>query len=264
MSAAAFVVIIMAVIVAAALLAGLMMAQRRRRLQRRFGPEYDRLVDQRGSRLRVEAELTRRERRVRRLDIRPLTDEARARYSVQWAGFQEEFVDRPADAVSASQLLVTAVMKERGYPTDDRDQVLADLSVDHSGTLEHYRAAEQLSQSGAAGSASTEDLRQAMIHYRALFLELLGEPSNVPDPAAASGPVSDAMADQQLAGCRDDLVSPDDPGAAVSKPEPAEAAGRAPEQADAAEAADANIPMQRMRRSWRDAIVGRKDRQRPD
>jgi len=248
MSAAAVVVIIVAVIVAAALLAGLM-AQRRRRLRRRFGPEYDRLVGQRDSRLRAEAELTRRERRVRRLDIRPLTDEARARYSVQWAGLQEEFVDRPADAVSASQLLVTAVMKERGYPTDDRDQVLADLSVDHSGTLEHYRAAEQLSQSGAAGSASTEDLRQAMIHYRALFLELLGEPSSVPDPAAASGPVSDAMADQQLAGCRDDLVSPDDPVAAAGKPEPAEAAGQAPEQADAAEAADANMPIKRMPRS---------------
>jgi len=248
MSAAAVVVIIVAVIVAAALLAGLM-AQRRRRLRRRFGPEYDRLVGQRDSRLRAEAELTRRERRVRRLDIRPLTDEARARYSVQWAGLQEEFVDRPADAVSASRVLVTAVLKERGYPTDDRDQVLADLSVDHSSALEHYRAAEQLSQSGAAGSASTEDLRQAMIHYRALFLELLGEPSSVPDPAAASGPVSDAMADQQLAGCRDDLVSPDDPVAAAGKPEPAEAAGQAPEQADAAEAADANMPIKRMPRS---------------
>src|SRR5258708_14683957 len=117
MSATAIVVIIVAVIVAAALRAGRMMAQRRRRLQRRFGPEYDRLVDQRGSRLRAEAELTRRERRVRRLDIRPLTDQARARYSVQWAGLQEEFVDRPADAASAPQLLVTPLLKEPGYPT---------------------------------------------------------------------------------------------------------------------------------------------------
>lgn len=264
MSAAAVVVIIVAVIVVAALLAVLMMAQRRRRLRRRFGPEYDRLVGQRGSRLRAEAELTRRGRRVRRLDICPLTDEARERYSVQWAGLQEEFVDRPADTVSASRVLVTAVMKERGYPTDDRDQVLADLSVDHSGTLEHYRAAEQISQRGVAGSASTEDLRQAMIHYRALFLELLGEPSSVPDPAAASGPVGDAMADEQPAGCRDDLVSPDDPVAAAGKPEPAEAAGQAPQQADVAEAAGADIPIQRIPRSWRDAIVGRKHRQRPD
>src|SRR5215472_12864007 len=147
MSATVVVVMIVAVIVVAALLAGLMMTQRRRRLQRRFGPEYDRLVDQRGSRLRADAELTRRVRRVRRLDIRPLTDEARARYSVQWAGLQEEFVDRPKDAVSVSRVLVTAVLKDRGYPADDRDQVLADLSVGYSGTLEHYRAANQLSES---------------------------------------------------------------------------------------------------------------------
>jgi hypothetical protein len=249
MSITAVVVIVVTVIVVAALLAGLMMAQRRRRLQQRFGPEYDRLVDQRGSRLRADAELTRRVRRVRRLDIRPLTDEARARYSVQWAGLQEEFVDRPAETVSASQVLVTAVLKDRGYPTDDRDQVLADLSVGHSSTLEHYRAAGQLSESGATGSASTEDLRQAMIHYRAVFLELLGQPSNVPDPAAASGPVSDAMADEQPAACRDDLVSPDDPVAAAGKPRPVAAADQTPAEAYAAEAADADIPMQRMPRS---------------
>ena len=249
MSATVVVVIVVAVIVVAALLAGLMMAQRRRRLRRRFGPEYDRLVGQRDSRLRAEAELTQRERRVRRLDIRPLADEARARYSVQWAGLQEQFVDRPAVAVFASQVLVTAVMKERGYPTYDRNQVLADLSVNHSSTVEHYRAAEQISESGAAGSASTEDLRQAMIHYRAVFLELLGEPANAPDPAAAFGPVSDAMADEQPAGCPDDLASPDEPVAAAGKPEPVEAPDQTPGQADAAEAADAGIPLPRMPRS---------------
>jgi len=249
MSATAVVAIIVAVMVVAALLAGLMMARRRRRLRRRFGREYDRLVDQRDSRLRAETELTQRERRVRRLHIRPLTDESRARYSVQWAGLQEQFVDRPADAVFASQVLVTAVMKERGYPTVDRDQVLADLSVNHLSTLEHYRAAEQISESGAAGSASTEDLRQAMIHYRALFLELLGERPNVPDPAAASGPVSDAKADQRPVECLDDLVSPDEPVAAAGKREPVAAADLTPEEADAAEAADADIPKQRMPRS---------------
>src|SRR5258708_25378956 len=102
-----------------------MAVQRRRRLQRRFGPEYDRLLDQRDSRLRAEAELTQRERRVRRLDIRPLTDEARARYAAQWAGLQEEFVDRPAHAVSASQLLVAPVVQERRYTTGHRDHALA-------------------------------------------------------------------------------------------------------------------------------------------
>jgi hypothetical protein len=248
MSATAVVAIIVAVIVVAGLLAGVTMAQRRRRLQRRYGPEYDRLVDQRGSRFRAEAELTRRERRVGRLDIRPLTDEARARYSVQWAGLQEGFVDRPADAVSASRVLVTAVLKERGYPADDRNQVLADLSVDHSSALEHYRAAGQLGESAAVGGASTEDLRQAMIHYRAVFLELLGEPSTVPDPASGCRPASDATADEQLAGCRGDLVSPDEPVAAAGKPEPVAAADQTPAKADAAEPADAAIPIQRMPR----------------
>ena len=237
------VVIIAAVIVGAAMLAGLLMVQRRRRLQRRFGPEYDRLVEQRGSRLRAEAELMHRERRVRQLDIRPLTDEERAQYSVQWAGLQEEFVDRPADAVSASQVLVTAVMKDRGYPMGDREQVLADLSVDHSSTLEHYRAAEQISEHGAARGASTEDLRHGMIHYRALFMELLGEPPKMFDPPAASGPGSDATADERLVECPDDLVAHEKPD------EPAETADKTPEEADAAEAADADIPMPRMPRS---------------
>src|SRR5258707_1988423 len=151
MSTTTIVVIIVAVIVVAVLLVGLMAVQRRRRLQRRFGPEYDRLLDQRDSRLRAEAELTQRERRVRRLDIRPLTDEARARYAAQWAGLQQEFVYRPADAVSASQVLVAAGMKERGYPTGDRDQGLADLSGAHSSALQAYPAAEPINEKAAGG-----------------------------------------------------------------------------------------------------------------
>src|SRR5260370_1937283 len=155
MAKTTIVVIIGAVIVVAALLAGLMVAQRRRRLQRRFGPEYDRLVDQRDSRLKAEAELTQRERRVRRLDIRPLTEEARTRYAVQWAGLQEKFVDSPADAVSASHMLVAAVMKERGYPMADRAQVFTALSVHHSSTREHYRAAQHTSRRTHPGAAAT-------------------------------------------------------------------------------------------------------------
>lgn len=242
MSATA-VVIIVAVIVVAAVLAGLVTAQRRRRLQRRFGPEYDILVGQRNSRLRAEAELSQRVRRVRRLHLRPLNDEARARYSAQWAGLQEEFVDRPADAVAASRLLVMAAIKELGYPTGDRDQLLADLSVDHSSALEHYRAAEQVSQSGTAGSASTEDQRQALIHYRSAFQDLLGEPDNVPAPAASPGLVVDAEADEQIARRQDDLVPADEPLADAGKPEPTEAADESPEGADAAEAADADTTM---------------------
>jgi len=162
-----------------------MAVMRRRRLQQRFGPEYDRVVGERDSKLKAESELTERERRVRDLDIQPLTDMARASYADQWADIQERFVDAPADAVAGSQLLVAAVMTDRGYPTDHQDQVLADLSVEHSDTLDHYRAAEQISASAAAGMASTEDLRLAMIHYRALFGDLLGDPADAgPGPAA--------------------------------------------------------------------------------
>jgi len=176
MSTGIIVVIVVAVIVVAALVTGVMAIMRRRRLQERFGPEYDRVSGERDSKLKADSELAERERRVRDLDIQPLTDAARASYAAQWADIQERFVDTPADAVKGSQLLVTAVMTDRGYPVEDHDQVLADLSVEHSGTLDRYRAAEEISHRAAAGTVSTEDLRQAMVHYRALFDDLLGEP----------------------------------------------------------------------------------------
>lgn len=185
-------VIVVAIIVIAAVVIGLMAAARRRRLQQRFGPEYDRLVGEHDSKLKAESELAERQRRVRELDIRPLTPSARATYADQWATLQERFVDAPGEAVAASQVLVVAVMSERGYPTEDHDQVLADLSVEHAQTLSRYRAAEEISASAAAGTASTEDLRQAMIHYRALFRELLG------DSAEGTGP-ADQDAAQDLA-----------------------------------------------------------------
>jgi len=187
MSTVIIVVIVVAVIVVGAVVFGVM-AVRRRRLQQRFGPEYDRLVGERGSRREAEAELTGRERRVQDLDIQPLTDAARAGYAGQWTSIQEQFVDMPADAVSGAQLLVAAVMTERGYPVEQDDQVLADLSVGHSGTLDRYRAAEEISGKATAGTASTEDLRQAMTGYRALFADLLGEPADSDPADQGSGP----------------------------------------------------------------------------
>jgi hypothetical protein len=118
---------------------------------------------------------------------RPLTEAAQARYAEQWESIQEQFVDAPADAVSGAQLLVAAVMTERGYPVEEDAQVLADLSVEHPGTLDRYRAAEEISHRATAGTASTEDLRQAMNHYRALFSDLLGERAD-----AGSGSAADA------------------------------------------------------------------------
>jgi hypothetical protein len=186
MSTGIIVGIIVAVIVIGAVVFGVMAVLRRRRLQQRFGPEYDRVVGERDSRRKAEAELAEREHRVADLDIQPLTDSARTRYAGQWTSIQERFVDAPADAVSGAQLLVAAVMTERGYPAEHDDQVLADLSVEHSGTLDRYRAAEEISQRAAAGTASTEDLRQAMVHYRALFGDLLGEPADTGSETAAA------------------------------------------------------------------------------
>src|SRR6202034_1532454 len=125
------IVIIVAVIVIAALVTGGMAGKRRRRLQDRFGAEYDRGAGEQDSTLKPDAELAGRERRAQGLAIRPLTSSARAGYADQWTGIQEQFVDTPADAVAASQVLVVAVMSERGYPTGHQDQVLADLSVEH-------------------------------------------------------------------------------------------------------------------------------------
>jgi predicted nucleic acid-binding protein len=185
MSTGIIVGIVVVVIVIGAVVFGGMPLLRRRRLQQRFGPEYDRLVGERDSKRQAEAELTERERRVQDLDIQPLTDAAQARYAEQWESIQEQFVDAPADAVSGAQLLVAAVMTERGYPVEEDAQVLADLSVEHSGTLDRYRAAEEISHRATAGTASTEDLRQAMIDYRALFGDLLGEPGDAGSESAS-------------------------------------------------------------------------------
>jgi hypothetical protein len=189
MSTLTITVTVAAVVVVAILLIGAAAARRRHRLRQRFGPEYDRLVGERESKLRAESELTGRQQRVDGLDIRPLTESARAGYALQWAGIQEQFVDAPEDAVASSQLLVIAVMIELGYPAADPDQVLADLSVEYPVNLDRYRRAEEISRNAIAGTASTEDLRQAMIGYRALFADLVGE--NAP-AENASGP------DQQL------------------------------------------------------------------
>jgi len=174
MSTGITVIIIVIAIIVVAAVAGILYSTRRRRLQQRFGPEYDRAVEEKGSRTKAEAELAGRERRVRDLDIRPLDPAARAEYAHDWTTIQEQFVDGPQEAVGAGQRLVRTVMNERGYPTEGDDQMLADLSVEHGNVLDNYRAAYVISQRAADGMASTEDLRQAMIHYRALFQDLLG------------------------------------------------------------------------------------------
>jgi hypothetical protein len=208
MSTVTIAVIAVAVIVVAVLLIGTAAVRRRRRLQQRFGPEYDRLAGVRDSKRTAESELAGRERRVRGLDIQPLTDSARAAYALQWTATQEKFVDTPQDAVASSQLLVVAVISELGYPAEDPDQMLADLSVEHPTTLDRYRAAELTSRNAATGTASTEDLRIAMLDYRALFLDLVGETAEAGNGSAPaeSAQLTEAR-DKQVADIQPELAA---------------------------------------------------------
>lgn len=206
MSTGAIIGIIVVILVVAVLLVGLSAVNRRRRLRDRFGPEYDRTVSEHGRR-EAEAELAERERRVRQLDIKPLTPTARAQYASEWTVVQEQFVDAPQAAVTGAHTLVTAVMKDRGYPTEAFDQIVADLSVEHAATLDHFRAAHDISQRAASGTAPTEDLRQAMIHYRALFTELLGQPGNSASNARAAAAAQTPAA--RTAGARTPAAAPD-------------------------------------------------------
>ncbi|MFI0408674.1 hypothetical protein [Actinomadura sp. 3N508] len=185
MSTAIWVVI--AIIVVAGLAAAFYLAwtgTRTRRLRERFGPEYDRAVERQGGRAAAERELRSREERHEELDLHDLDPERRERYREQWAGVQERFVDAPEAAVEQADGLVTVVMGERGYPTHGFEDKVAHLSVEHGRTMDHYRRAHAISDRAAARQASTEDLRQAMVHYRALFDELLAAPTG----AAAGGP----------------------------------------------------------------------------
>jgi hypothetical protein len=165
-------IVVVIVLVVLAVLVGVPM-MRRRQLKEKFGPEYERAVETHEDRSAAERELRDRERRHAELEIRPLEPEARERYAQQWAQVQERFVDDPETTVTEADELVTALMAERGYPTEGYEQQLADLSIEHSRTLDHYRAAHETRQRVGGDGASTEDLREAMVHYRTLFEDLL-------------------------------------------------------------------------------------------
>lgn len=169
--------IVVAAVVVVVLIAIAVIGARRKRsqaLQDRFGPEYDRTVRETGSPKRAEAELAAREKHVRSLDIRPLTPGARDRYAESWRGVQAAFVDSPGPAVNDADRLVNDVMRDRGYPVDDPQGRMNDLSVEHASVLDNYRSATAIAQRNERGEATTEELRQAMISYRALFADLLG------------------------------------------------------------------------------------------
>jgi hypothetical protein len=162
-----------AALVCAVLAWSLYTSRRRTGLQETFGEEYDRTVADAPTRREAEADLAERQKRRDEYEIRPLEPGARERYGEQWRNAQEHFVDDPSSAVGAADRLIQEVMRERGYPVEDFERRAADLSVDHADVISNYRAAHGISTANDRGKASTEDLRTAMVHYRALFVELL-------------------------------------------------------------------------------------------
>jgi hypothetical protein len=147
--------------------------QRRQQLRQRFGPEYDRTVEAVGKPTKAEAILQERADRVDRFKLRPLTHDQADAFSREWRRVQARFVDDPAAAVTDADALVTQVMAARGYPIEDFEKRAEDISVDHPHVVENYRAARALVQRRERGEASTEELRQAVVNYRALFDDLL-------------------------------------------------------------------------------------------
>jgi len=188
MSASTAVAIIAVVLVVAAAAAVLIIRyQRSQRLRTRFGPEYHRALEETGSKTRAEAKLEKLERRVDRFDLRPLTPVLRANFVAAWQKIQARFVDDPKAALTEADKLIEEIMAARGYPVTDFEQRAADVSVNHPLIVEHYRAGHDIALEHSKGRASTEDMRQAMIHYRTLFAELAGEPELTRSKVATAG-----------------------------------------------------------------------------
>jgi hypothetical protein len=151
------------------------------RLQQRFGPEYGRTVEELGSQTKAESELKAREKRVEKLHIIPLPPSEVARFSQAWKVLQGRFVDNPKGVVAEADRLVRELMEKRGYPMGDFERRAADISVDHPAVVDNYRAAQAIAERDGSGEADTEELRQAVVHYRALFTELLDVPEAKPE-----------------------------------------------------------------------------------
>jgi len=170
------VIVVVLAVIAVAVLASVALRNRgRRQLRDRFGPEYERAVEETGDRRQAERELRERVDRRRELPIRDLDPAARDRYVEEWRAVQARFVDDPRAAVSSADQLLTAVMRDRGYPAESFEQQVADVSVDHAGSVDAFRRGHEV-LADARGQAATDDLRKAMVRYRELFEELVGAP----------------------------------------------------------------------------------------
>jgi hypothetical protein len=150
--------------------------ERSRRLRERFGPEYSRTLEETGDRWKAESTLTRRAKRVEKLHIRQLALPERTRFANSWRDVQSRFVDDPQGTLAEADRLIASLMTAEGYPMSDFEQRVADISVDHPEVVENYRGGHRIALRHAQGDATTEDLRQAMVHFRTLFEDLLGRP----------------------------------------------------------------------------------------
>lgn len=175
--------IIVAVFAILVIVGGWLLYNKRRseHLRTRFGSEYDRQIEEKGSRSKAEADLAEREKRVSKLSIRPLSPADQDRFLERWTKVQATFVDDPQRSVDYADALLAEVMSARGYPVDDFEQRAGDISVDHPNVVQHYRAGHDIAVRHSRGEASTDDLRQALIHYRALFEELVTEREPAPE-----------------------------------------------------------------------------------
>ncbi len=173
-------IVVVALIIIAAIIWSVLTRRRRGQLRDRFGPEYGHVVDETGSERKAAAVLEERQERVDNLDIHPLAPDEAERFSARWHDVQAKFVDNPQLATGEADELVKELMRARGYPVADFEQRAADISVHHPLVVEHYRAAHGIADRAFRGEASTEDLRQALIHYRALFDDLLETTQGAP------------------------------------------------------------------------------------
>ena len=174
MSVGTFIAVVIAILAIAVAVWAVLRNRNTTHLKSKFGPEYDAVVQREGDQSRAEAELAKRENRVKKLNLRELSPPERSRFAESWTKEQSRFVDDPKTAVLNADALVIELMTARGYPMSDFQTQAADISVDHPQVVGNYREAHEIAERCRGNNADTEDLRRSMVYYRALFDQLLG------------------------------------------------------------------------------------------
>jgi hypothetical protein len=198
---------VFAVVVIAGFAIWAMQRRRSRELRQRFGPEYERAVGSAHDKRKAEADLRERQDRVDALEIRPLDPAARDRFSERWREVQAMFVDDPGSAVDQADTLIEEVMRARGYPVGDFEQRAADVSVNHPQVVDHYRTAHAIATRRRSGDGATEQLRQAFVHYRALFADLLETAEPDSEPATTETRRTASAADERQVAATTDAAT---------------------------------------------------------